>query len=349
MAGGIEKKSLEIAAGLVERGHQVEIISLDSKEDFAFYDWPGKVTWHKANIGDPNRKATLSERVDRLFYIRNLLRQDFEVAVGFQVGAFALLKLSALGLKVGIIAAERNAPTLFDYIRYGKLKKTFSNVILFFSDKVAILFPEFREYYPSYLQNKIIITPNWVEVRRSDTSPKAPRQKSQILFVGRFSYQKNIDCLLDAAKLLPPEVELVLIGSGDGLADVEAKVSSLQLNCKIVVPTLDLSSYYESATLLCLPSRWEGFPNVAAEALAAGLPVVGFAECAGLPELVIQGKNGELAFGMGDAKSLSIALKIALEGCYSEEFIKQSVAEYTYFNFIANWERACKSVIRKKS
>lgn len=349
MAGGIERKSLEIAAGLVERGHQVEIVSLDSKEDLAFYDWPGKVTWHKANIGDPNRKATLSERVDRLFYIRNLLRQDFEVAVGFQVGAFALLKLSALGLKVGIIAAERNAPTLFDYIRYGKLKKFFSNVILFFSDKVAILFPEFRKYYPSYLQNKIITTPNWVDARKSDTRPKEPRQKSQILFVGRFSYQKNIDCLLDAAKLLPPEVELVVIGSGDGLADVEAKVSSLQLNCKIVAPTRDLSSYYESATVLCLPSRWEGFPNVAAEALAAGLPVVGFAECAGLPELVIQGKSGELAFGMGNAKSLSIALKIALEGCYSEEFIMQSVAGYTYFNFIANWERACRSVIRKKS
>ena len=349
MAGGIERKSLEIAAGLVERGHQVEIVSLDSEEDLAFYDWPGKVTWHKANIGDPKQKASLSERIDRLFYIRKLLKQDFEVAVGFQVGAFALLKLSSLGLKVGIIAAERNAPSLFDYISHGKLKKTFSNLILFFSDKVAILFPEFRKYYPFYLQNKLIITPNWVNIRKSDTSPLKPRLKTQILFVGRFSYQKNIDCLLDAAKLLPPEVELLLIGSGDGLTDIEAKVSSLQLNCKIVPPTSDLNSYYESATLLCLPSRWEGFPNVAAEALSAGLPVVGFAECAGLPELVIQGKNGELACGMGDSKTLSIALKTALVGSYSEEFIKQSVAGYTYSNFIENWERACKLVIRKKS
>jgi glycosyltransferase involved in cell wall biosynthesis len=167
--------------------------------------------------------------------------------------------------------------------------------------------------------------------------------------VGRFSYQKNIDCLLDAAKLLPPETELVLVGSGESLTDVEAKVSSLQLNCTFVAPTRDLSSYYERATLLCLPSRWEGFPNVAAEALAAGLPVVGFADCAGLPELVSQGQSGELAFQMEDSNSLSIALNTALKSSYSEEFIKKSIAGYTYINFVSAWEAACSSVIRKKS
>ena len=349
MAGGIERKSLEIAAGLVERGHQVDIVSLDAIEDLAFYDWPKNVTWHKVNIGDPTRQASLKERVARLIYLRNLLKRDFEVAVGFQVGAFALLKLSALGLKIGTIAAERNAPTLFNYISHGKLKRFFSNLILLFSDKIAILFPEFTKYYPSYLQNKFVVTPNWVDVRTRNTSPKEARQKSQILFVGRFSYQKNIDCLLDAAKLLPPETELVLVGSGDSLTDVEAKVSSLQLNCTFVAPTRDLSSYYERATLLCLPSRWEGFPNVAAEALAAGLPVVGFADCAGLPELVSQGQSGELAFRMEDSNSLSSALNTALKSSYSEEFIKKSIAGYTYINFISAWEAACTSVIRKKS
>ena len=348
MAGGIERKSLEIAAGLIERGHQVDIVSLDSNGDLAFYDWPENVTWHKVNIGDPMQKASLKERVSKLIYLRNLLKRDFEVAVGFQVGAFALLKLSALGLKVGIIAAERNAPTLFDYISHGKMKRTFSNIILLFSDKVAILFPEFRKYYPFYLQNKFVITPNWVDVTGSTTNPKEARKKSQILFVGRFSYQKNIDCLLDAVKLLPAEIELVLVGSGDGLTDVQAKASSLQLNCRFVAPTRYISSYYESATLLCLPSRWEGFPNVAAEALAAGLPVVGFADCAGIPELVSQGKSGELAFGREDSKSLSRALNIALKTSYSEEFIKSSVAGYTYINFISAWETACRSVIRKK-
>jgi GalNAc-alpha-(1->4)-GalNAc-alpha-(1->3)-diNAcBac-PP-undecaprenol alpha-1,4-N-acetyl-D-galactosaminyltransferase len=349
LAGGIERKSLEIAKGLVDRGHQVDIVSLDSSDDLAFYDWPENVTWHKVNIGDPMRKASLKERVRRIMFLRNLLKRDFEVAVGFQVGAFALLKLSALGLKVGIIAAERNAPTLFEYIGHGKMKRFFSNLILVFSDKIAILFPEFKKYYPSYLQNKFVITPNWVDVTRSDTAPTQRRNDSQILYVGRFSYQKNIDCLLDAAKLLHPEIELVLVGSGDGYTDVEAKASSLNLNCKFVAPTRDLSSYYESATLLCLPSRWEGFPNVAAEALAAGLPVVGFAECAGLPELIFQGKSGELAFGNEDSKSLSTALNIALKRNYSEEFIKDSVAGYSYINFISAWETACRSVIRKKS
>jgi glycosyltransferase involved in cell wall biosynthesis len=88
---------------------------------------------------------------------------------------------------------------------------------------------------------------------------------------------------------------------------------------------------------------------VAAEALAAGLPVVGFADCAGLPELVSQGKSGELALGMDNSSSLSSALNTALKRSYSEEFIKKSVAGYTYINFISAWETACRSVIRKKS
>ncbi|MFP4386785.1 MAG: glycosyltransferase, partial [Alphaproteobacteria bacterium] len=65
---------------------------------------------------------------------------------------------------------------------------------------------------------------------------------------------------------------------------------------------------YARAHVLCIPSRWEGFPNVLGEALAHGLPAVGYEGCGGVRDLISHGENGVLAAGNGDVDSLSEAL-----------------------------------------
>ena len=52
---------------------------------------------------------------------------------------------------------------------------------------------------------------------------------------------------------------------------------------------------YASAQIYCLPSDFEGFPNSVLEAMAAGLPVVGFASCRGLAGVVNNGETGLLS------------------------------------------------------
>jgi len=72
--------------------------------------------------------------------------------------------------------------------------------------------------------------------------------------------------------------------------------------------TPDVSAEYRAADLFCLPSRWEGFPNALAEAMAHGLPAVGFRHCAGVNELILPGHNGQLADGNDDADTLAAVL-----------------------------------------
>lgn len=68
-------------------------------------------------------------------------------------------------------------------------------------------------------------------------------------------------------------------------------------------------SRYSTSHLFVMPSKWEGFPNALAEALAHGLPAVGYCECAGVADLIKPGKNGLLADGNGDVEALAQTLK----------------------------------------
>ena len=71
---------------------------------------------------------------------------------------------------------------------------------------------------------------------------------------------------------------------------------------------INVAAEYAAAHLFCLPSRWEGFPNALSEALAHGLPAIGFEGCAGIQDLINPGHNGALASGNGDRVALATAL-----------------------------------------
>ena len=89
-----------------------------------------------------------------------------------------------------------------------------------------------------------------------------------------------------------------------------------------------------------MPSRWEGFPNVVAEALAHGLPVVGFELCSGIPELITNDISGIVAKGMDNSQSLALALKRASMTNFSSLDIQRSINEYSFDQFIRKWEDA---------
>jgi len=87
----------------------------------------------------------------------------------------------------------------------------------------------------------------------------------------------------------------------------------------VIGAALDVSAEYRTADLFCLPSRWEGFPNAIAEAMAHGLPAVAFRQCAGVDELIVPGRNGQLADGNGDADALAAALRPLMEDADARE------------------------------
>lgn len=128
---------------------------------------------------------------------------------------------------------------------------------------------------------------------------KAVQKKDYVLYFGRFSQEKGIETLIQAAKALP-EIPFVFAGSGpleERLADVP-NIKNVGFQTGDALETL-----IREARLTVYPSEWyENCPFSVMESQMYGTPVLG-ADIGGIPELIKPGQTGEL-FESGNAQEL---------------------------------------------
>lgn len=134
-----------------------------------------------------------------------------------------------------------------------------------------------------------------------------------ILFVGRFSDDKDIPTLLRAfASVQTPGARFEIVGDGPERREVEALGTALGLAGRLAFRGYlkDPSEAYRSARCFVLASKRESFGNVIAEALAHGLPVVATAS-AGPSEILDNGRFGSIV-PIGDHLALARGIDAAL-------------------------------------
>jgi glycosyltransferase involved in cell wall biosynthesis len=133
--------------------------------------------------------------------------------------------------------------------------------------------------------------------------------------VARLTEQKGHRYLFDALARVAddhPEAVLALVGEGPLLGELMAYAEQLGLAGRIrfLGVRRDVPRLLQAFDVFCLPSLYEGMPNVVLEAMAAGLAVVS-TEVEGAVELVAPGETGWLT-PPADSAALAAALREAL-------------------------------------
>jgi glycosyltransferase involved in cell wall biosynthesis len=133
------------------------------------------------------------------------------------------------------------------------------------------------------------------QFEKGTTIQKSFRQKLKVVFAGRIEEAKGIDLLMEVLKALPQNrfEEWVFIGEGP------LREPLIKLCLELCIPAkfpgflsqAEVHSYLETADILVLPSKSEGFPKIVSEAWNYNVITL-VSPVGSLPHYVENGKNG---------------------------------------------------------
>jgi len=212
------------------------------------------------------------------------------------------------------------------------LIKNIENFSYSFADSIIITSVSAKKFIEDVFKvdsSKVELIPNYI-----DTNLFKPEVSSavsgRIVFVGRFTTQKNIFALIDAVSQLE-DVHLILIGSGELNGEITEYTSRLGDRVELLgnIPNENLPAELNKAEVFILPSLYEGNPKTLLEAMSCGKPCVG-ANVEGISGLINHLDNGFLSDVTTD--SIRDTLSIALQDKHLSEKIGKKARDYILDN-----------------
>jgi glycosyltransferase involved in cell wall biosynthesis len=264
--GGIESHVVELALGLHRHGQDILVLFL---ADHGEHPMRELLTL----LGIANK--TLDGRFLTLVNTLRKLRPGILHTHGYKAGIFGRLAARLCRVKVittyhaGEIATGKLA--LFDWA--DRLTAIFANQSLAVSRQIAKRLP---------VRAKVIN--NFI-----NTSNLCDSHGQQIAFVGRISSEKGPDYFVHLAHLFNA-CEFHVYGDGPELKQLQ---NSPPDNLFFHGQQSDMSQIWSRIGLLVMPSRHEGLPMAALEAMARGIPVLAY-QVGALEHLIQTGVNGWL-------------------------------------------------------
>jgi glycosyltransferase involved in cell wall biosynthesis len=152
-----------------------------------------------------------------------------------------------------------------------------------------------------------------------------------ILFVGKNFERKGGEALLEAFRLVRKKIKdakLIIIGPNLNINKEGVEVKGL------ITDKNELAKYFKQASIFVLPSLFEPFGIVFAEAFAYKNPCIGSNICA-MPEIIEEGKGGFL-ISPNDYKILADRIITLLE----DENLSKKMGSYGFEKVknIFNWD-----------
>lgn len=352
-AGGTEK-IVNMLARHWSRKHEVRLLVLDGGP--SYFDYPPEIRIEAAPHATGGARPT--RRLRDVMWLRERLG-DFAPAatLSFLTKVNAMTALATRGRRGAFIPSERNNPraqgTSWPW-RVG------ADIAAMAADAVVMQTRAAREALPRRARARALVIANPAEVPAAAWDGQPPDAPNRFVAVGRLDQQKGFDLLVEAFALHvargpadgTPD-RLTIHGEGPERVRLEALIRERGLDDRIDLPgrTERPGAWLARGGTFVLPSRFEGFPNVLVEALAAGLPAVAF-DCPWGPSELIDGNNGILV-PAGDVEALADAMtRVARDADLRGRLAAAaatSVAPLSPERILALWDEALATALARRN
>jgi len=316
-SAGAGRHVTELTAGLIARGHQVELLYSDLRSDQTFTDDLRGLEKHSGfrAFRVSMRRLPGNGDVHAIRTLRRYASNDgpFDLVHCHSTKAGLIGRVSLAGHPVKCLYTPhmfftmQPGPAALTKWAVARLEQGLSRLC----DRIIVVS---REEYAHALElgipsQKLSLIPNGVSLdqpRLSESDRDAIRRKWELRdtevcigFVGRLASQKSPQTLLQsfAALLQRTAVPARLVMIGDGPLESSLRRLATELNLDGHIAWLgacDARPLMGAFDMLALTSDSEGHPLVVLEAMAHGLPIVATA-VGGISETVRHGVNGFIA------------------------------------------------------
>jgi glycosyltransferase involved in cell wall biosynthesis len=277
--GGMESRYKELAKALAENGHQVSIYCIGHINSLGAYENINGIDVHRYPIVK-NYKQPFLKPLKRA--IIPLFRYAFWSSKILSTEHFDFIIYNQWPFFHAIFSPQntRNKSAIdWCEIRLGKVYQLFQKKLPQITRFNMAVSPSVCNSIQIASGKSVYFLPSGINLQLYSSLEYA--QRNSILCIGRIADHKNLPLLIEAFELLKDSGycgRLILAGDGPAFDSVTAQVHNSRHNAHIdllgLVSEEKKIKLLSESELLVLPSKREGFPQVVAEAMASGLPVV---------------------------------------------------------------------------
>lgn len=265
-SGGIESHILQLAKGLHDFKEKVTVIFLTNY---------GKHPLRNALKENGIHTFDLDGHIISLYRVAREKRPSVIHTHGYKAGIFGRIvaRLCKIPLVSTYHAGEIPSGKMALYDWLDRQSARLASMVFAVSPQIAKRLP---------VDAKVI--DNFVATKDLDIS-----DGNEVAFVGRLSPEKGADYFLDLANRLP-DIQFHIYGDGKQLNILKERAGN---NTCFHGQQDDMASIWPRIALLVMPSRHEGLPMAALEAMARGIPVLA-SDVGALDKLIQHDSNGWL-------------------------------------------------------
>lgn len=336
-SGGMERVLANKANWLVGHGYEVVIVTTDQRGEKPFFPLDKRIVCHDLGVNyEENNGRSIWNKLwhypaKQMKHKRELTKVLMAERPDVTVSMFCNDVSFIPSIKDGSRKVLEIHFSKFKRLQYGRKglwrladiwrnKQEEKEVKRF--DRFVVLTEEDRGYWGEMPNIRVI--PN---ARTFTPTRKASLDYHKVIAVGRYTYQKGFERLIEAWKLLGerhPEWSLDIVGDGEERERLQGLIDNYGLNSQITLKktTTEIEKVYIEAGILAMSARYEGLPMILLEGQAYGLPIVSFRCQCGPADVVEDGVTGFLV-PEGDVQ----ALADRLERLMSDELLRKKMGD----------------------